>query len=42
MIVQLHEAQRMTEERYTKHSREWEMTEEIAHVTLAIESKKQD
>jgi hypothetical protein len=42
MIVQLREAQRLSEERYARHSREGEVTEGIAHTALASEQKKQD
>jgi hypothetical protein len=41
-IVQLCEAQRLSEERYAKHSRECEAAEEKARATLASEQKKQD
>jgi phage shock protein A len=41
-IVQLREAQRLSEERYAKHSRECEAAEEIARAALASEQKKQD
>jgi hypothetical protein len=41
-IVQLREAQRLSEERYVKHSRECEAAEEKAHATLVSEQKKQD
>jgi len=41
-IIQLCEAQRLSEERYAKNSRECEVAEEKAHAILANEHKKQD
>jgi hypothetical protein len=41
-IVQLHEAQRISEEGYVKHSRECEVAKEEACTALANEHKKQD
>jgi hypothetical protein len=41
-IVQLREAQRLSEERNARHSRECEAVEEIARAALASEQKKQD
>jgi hypothetical protein len=40
-IVQLREAQRLSEERHTKHSRECEATEKEARAALASVQKKQ-
>jgi hypothetical protein len=41
-IVQLREAQQLSEERNAKHSRECEVVEEIARMALANEKKNQD
>jgi hypothetical protein len=42
MIIQMCEAQWLSEERYAKHSRECEVDEEISHTALTNKKKKQD
>jgi len=42
MIIQLHKAQWLLEERYAKHFKECEVAEEISHAALANKQKKQD